>query len=449
MARISFFAVLLYCLIAPATISATSLDDSPAEQLAHRVMELSEKEVKARLANFDASLLDHRMDEAVYRRIVNYIEHWPISSGRMIGRSARFYPIFEEELTAAELPLELKHLSIVESALRSWAVSPVGAGGLWQLMPGTARELGLIVSDELDERLDPTLGCAAGLDYLRMQYERYGDWAVALAAYNSGPGNVNRAMRRSGSRDYWKMRRFLPRETRNYVPSFIAAVFVLTYHNDFGLPATQLPLDGQLTERLLVHRRLSLYQVARVTGLQPEVVVELNPQYVRGYLPGLPGGHYLQLPQRVVGAMKEYLARYPAGTREDATELPWAHPLLASGELNGDRYYARQEMGVTEGDTSLRQLADRHGLALDRMLVWSDRGELDSVTVGDTLYHYAVVTPQPYDTRTRDILPPSPQLLVAAPRKVRRPASHFDTLPEPSLQEPVEIERRWWEVFRK
>jgi membrane-bound lytic murein transglycosylase D len=419
------------------------MSDYEAETLASRIMDLSEEEVEARLAEFDDSLLDYRMDEAVYRRIVNYIQNWPISSGRMIARSARFYPIFEEQIAAARLPLTLKHLSIVESALRSWAISPVGAGGLWQLMPETARELGLTVSEELDERLDPTIGCAAGLDYLKIQYERYGDWALALAAYNSGPGNVNRAIRRSGSRNYWRLRRFLPRETRQYVPSFIAAVYLMSYHHDYGLPATVLPLDQQLTERVMVYRKISLHRIAQVTGLRPEVVVEMNPQYLRGYLLGRRGGHPLLLPRRVIPALKTYLARHPAGEREDAIHLPWAHPLVADGETDPDRYYEAYTIAPSPLDTTARQVARTNGVALDRMLVWSNRGEQDSIRQEDRFTYHRVAVNQPYDRRTRDIPPPAVPLAYrgAAPIPIRE---HFLLNHLPPVELPSEESEGWW-----
>ena len=429
-------------------LGLSALSEAAAERQARQIMELSREEVERRLASIDQSFLEYRVDDVVYRRIVNYLQHWPISSGRMLGRSARFYPIFEEQLRETGLPLELRHLSIVESALRSWAVSRVGAAGLWQLMPGTARELGLVVNEVVDERLDPTLGCAAGLDYLAMQYERYGDWALALAAYNSGPGNVNRAIRRSGSRNYWKLRRFLPRETRSYVPSFIAAVFLMTYHHEFGLPATTVGLDQQLTERIVIRRKLSLYQVARVTGLRPEVVIEMNPQYLRGYLPGWRGGHLLQLPSRVVPAMLEYLAQYPKGSREDATDLPWAHPRLAAGELNADRYYERRAAPALPTDTTMRQLAERHGVALDRMLIWSDRGEQDTLAASDTLYHYTVAHYRPYDPRQRDVPPPAEPLLAYRQPRIRKSFHYyFYALPEPSPVAPNE-RRKWWHGLR-
>ncbi len=420
------------------------------EDQARQIMDLSREDVEQRLAAFDQSLLDYQVDDAVYRRIVNYLENWPISSGRMLARSARFFPIFEEQLAAAGMPLELKNLSIVESALRSWAVSPVGAGGLWQLMPGTARELGLRVNEVVDERFDPTLGCAAGLDYLKMQHERYGDWALALAAYNSGPGNVNRAKRRSGSNNYWKLRRFLPRETRDYVPNFIAALFLTSYHHHYGLPASQIPLDDQLTERVQVYRKLSLHRVAQVTGLRPEVVIELNPQYLRGYLPGLRGGHPLQLPKRVMPAMLHYLQEYPRDTPESEIVLPWASPLVSDGEVNGDRYYLRYEVLAEGNESTARQIAARYDLAVDRLLIWSERGEVDTVRTGDAFFYYDVDYYQPFDRRARELPDPTPQLLAAELPRVDQSVHHyFEPLPPPTMRVEEAPLRKWWQLWGK
>ena len=442
-----FHRILLYCLLC-FPLAASALSRAEAEQQATKIMELSREEVEEKLAAFDHSLLDYRMDDAVYRRIVNYLVNWPISSGRMLGRSARFYPIFEAEIRAAGLPLELKHLSIVESALRSWAVSPVGAGGLWQLMPETARELGLTVNATLDERLDPSLGCAAGLEYLRIQHERYGDWALALAAYNSGPGNVNRAIRRSGSRNYWRLRRFLPRETRQYVPNFIAAVFLMNYHHHYGLPATVIPLDEQLVEWVTVRRPISLYQVARITGLRPDVVIEMNPQYLQGYLPGYRGGHSLLLPERVVPAMEEYLKEFPRELPEEEIPLPWTHPLAGDGETDADRFYVRYDVMVAEGDSTGRQVANRYDVALDRLLVWSNRGEADSLATGDVLHYYGVDQYRPLDPRTLDRRPAAPQIAVAETRRLHKSLhTHFLPLPEPSVTSQVRSRKKWWEIL--
>ena len=373
-------------------------------------MEITDETVRAGLAEFDQSLVDYRADPAVVRRVSQYIQEWPINSGRMLARSARYYPVFEAQLAAAGMPLALKHLSIVESGLRPWATSWVGAGGLWQLMPGTARELGLSVDEELDERLDPALGCAAGLEYLRRQYARYGNWASALAAYNCGPGNVNRAVRRTGSKNYWRYRRRLPRETRNYLPSFIAASYVMAYHHRHGLPASPMELDLQLTETLVVHRRLSFHRIARVTQLRPARIAELNPQYLRGYLPGRPGGHLLTLPARTLPALRDYLSRHPAEHPEEDADLPWASPLLRDSDTDPDRHYDHFVTAPQAGDSTIRQVAERHGVPLDRMLVWSNRGELDSLATDDRLSFYAVRDYLPYDRTRRPAPDPLPRI---------------------------------------
>ena len=387
-------------------------EDAGAELLVDRIMTVSDSLVKARLAALDPTWIEHRHDKIVRRRIVNYVQNWPIATGRMLARSARYFPIFEEQLAAAGMPRELKYLAIQESALRPYATSRVGAGGLWQLMPGTARELGLTVNDELDERLDAELGCAAGLQYLRYQYERYGDWALAMAAYNCGPGNVNKAIRRSGRRDpdYWQIRKFLPRETANYLPSIIAAVYLLTYYHEHDVAVEAMDLDMQITEAITVYRDLSLHRVAQVTGMRIDDVVELNPQYLKGYLPGLRGGHRLRLPSRVMPAMQAYLQKVPAGVEECDAPIPWGSPLLSDAELNPDQFYLPYRTMAMSGDTSLRQAAATFQVPVDQLAIWSNLGVLDSVRTDDVLTFYRIDEYRPVDPRVRDTPAPAPAL---------------------------------------
>ncbi|MEM9928514.1 MAG: transglycosylase SLT domain-containing protein [Bacteroidota bacterium] len=400
--------------------------ETPAEARAGYIMETADSLVKARLALLDTSIMEYRLDKAVKRRIVNYVEHWPVATARLLARSARFFPIFEEQLAAAGMPLGLKYVTIQESALRPWATSHVGAGGLWQLMPGTARELGLTVNEELDERLDPELGCAAGLAYLKIQYDRYQDWALALAAYNCGPGNVNKALRRSRGRSYWSIRRHLPRETRDYLPNIIAASYVVAFHHLHEVPPAAMDLDLQMTEAITVYRKLSLHRVMQVTGLRPEVVLELNAQYLRGYLPGMPGGHRLRLPKRVVPAMRTYLANHPADQPESAALLPWTSPRLHTGELHSERHYQQYSTIPGSQDTTLRQVANTYQIPVDQLAIWSNRGELDSLSQWDDLFFYRVATYLPYDPRDRNTPPAAPMVanLPTTPVKIpnREPA---------------------------
>lgn len=409
--------------------------------------------LEERLLRLDTSFVTFRLTKEVRRRIFNYVTDWPITTGRLLARSARYFPIFEEQLAAAGLPRALKYVTVQESALRPWANSHVGAGGLWQLMPGTARELGLVVNDIVDERLDAELGCTAALSYLQIQYARYGDWSLALAAYNCGPGNVNRALRRSRKQDYWSIRRYLPRETRNYLPHIIAAAYVMAFHHEHESLATPMELDRQLTEAMTIYRELSFYRIAQITGLRPEVIVELNPQYLRGYLPGWPGGHRLRLPARVMPGLRAYLARHPAAESEADFFPPWASPLLDQGELNTDRYYGQYRTSATVSDTSLRQVAERYGVGVDQLAVWSNRGEFDTLAVGDPLFFYRVEVFRPYDPRQREVPPPVVPLADQPPaplRISRRLPEIAPTQPAPAPAPParsgwLEKVRRWFD----
>ncbi|OAV43597.1 lytic transglycosylase domain-containing protein [Lewinella sp. 4G2] len=405
---------LFLCLSLPLALSANNR--STAEALADEIMEVSDSLVKARLAAFDDSWVEHRHDRTVRRRIVNYIERWPVATGRMLARSARYFPIFEEQLVANGMPRELKYVSIQESALRPYATSRVGAGGLWQLMPGTARELGLRVDDVVDQRLDPELGCAAGLKYLRLQYARYEDWSLAIAAYNCGPGNVNKAIRRSGRKDpsYWQIRDHLPGETSDYIPSIIAAVYIMNYYHDHDVAVGQMELDMQVTEPMMIYRDLSLHRVAQVTNLRPDNIVELNPQYLKGYLPKSGTGYRLRLPSRVVPAMRTYLNTHPASTEECDVALPWTSPRLHDGELNPDQFYNQYLTVAGYRDTTLRQLAEQNQIPVDQLAIWSNAGVLDSLHEFDRLVFYRVAEYLPYDPRTRNT-PPAPELLVNLP----------------------------------
>ncbi len=380
-----------------------------AEQEADRIMAVADEAVKERLAQLDQSIVDYRYDASVRYTIGLYVERWRSGSSRILGRAAGCFPYFTDALAEAGMPEALKYISITESALRPFAVSHAGAAGYWQLMPGTARELGLQVDEVVDERLDVRLGTAAGLRYLQLQHERFGDWALALAAYNSGPGRVNQAMRRSKSKDYWKLRKFLPSETSGYVPGFIAATYLATFFREHELEVLALPLDVQLTETIRVYRELSLHRVAMLTGLRPAVVVELNPSYLAGYLPAHHEGRWLRLPSRVVPAMIAYLNTWHERGEEPA--IPWRSPLLKDTETETDRYYTTYQTYPSSVDTTYRQLAAAVGAHPDQLLLWNGYGSQDSVSSSQVwIYHQvkeamAFGPPDRLPTAALDVLP--------------------------------------------
>ena len=204
----------------------------------------------------------------------------------MLGASNFYMPIFEEALEAYGLPLELKYLPIIESALNPKAVSRVGATGLWQFMLVTGKQYGLEVNTLVDERRDPVKASYAAAHYLSDLYKIFGDWSLVIASYNCGPGNINKAIHRAGGqKDYWQIYPYLPRETRGYVPAFIAANYIMTYYSAHNICAltTRLP---EKTDTVVVNRNIHLTQIADVLGIDINVLRTLNPEYRRDIVPG-------------------------------------------------------------------------------------------------------------------------------------------------------------------
>ena len=205
----------------------------------------------------------------------------------MLGASNFYMPIFEEALEAYQLPLELKYLPIIESALKPTAVSRVGATGLWQFMIGTGKNYGLTVNTLVDERRDPVKSSYAAAHYLSDLFSIFGDWNLVIAAYNCGPANINKAIHRAGGeKDYWKIYPYLPKETRGYVPAFIAANYVMNYYCEHNICPMRSELPEQ-TDTVVVNRNVHLGQIAAVLNIDIDVLRSLNPAYRRDVVPGL------------------------------------------------------------------------------------------------------------------------------------------------------------------
>ena len=208
-------------------------------------------------------------------------------TSRMLGLSYVYFPMFEEYLSRYNLPLELKYLAMVESALNPTAGSKAGAKGLWQFMSFTGAEYGLRVSSLVDERFDPEKETEAACQYLQSLYARYGDWFLVLAAYNSGPGTVNKAILRAGGvRNYWAIWPYLPAETRGYVPAFIAVTYVMNYAPEHNLYPTNPGLLMHGTDTVAVRNRVAFDQLSEYLGVPMEDLRFFNPQYTKGIIPG-------------------------------------------------------------------------------------------------------------------------------------------------------------------
>jgi membrane-bound lytic murein transglycosylase D len=217
----------------------------------------------------------------------------------MLGLKDYYFPMIEEILDSYEIPLELKYLSVIESALNPRAVSRAGATGLWQFMYHTGRLYNLTVNSFVDERRDPVLATKAAAKYLKDAYCVYKDWVLAIAAYNCGAGNVNKAIHRSGGKtNYWDIYPYLPRETRGYVPAFIAAAYSMTYYKDHGLSPVISSLPNA-TDTIMITENLHLQQVADVMHIPLQNLIELNPQYRLNIIPGSYSACPLRLPENL------------------------------------------------------------------------------------------------------------------------------------------------------
>ena len=220
----------------------------------------------------------------------------------MLSACNFYMPIFEEALDAYNLPLELRYLPIIESALNPSAVSRAGASGLWQFMLATGKMYGLDSNSLVDERRDPIKATWAAARYLKELYAIYGDWNLVIAAYNCGPGTINKAIRRAnGKTDYWEIYHFLPKETRGYVPAFIAANYIMTYYCDHNICPMETNIPAS-TDTIQVNKRLHFEQIADICGISLEQIKSLNPQYKKDVIPGDSKPYTLRLPQNYISA---------------------------------------------------------------------------------------------------------------------------------------------------
>ena len=247
------------------------------------------------------TIIEMPYNEVVQKFIDRYSGKLRRSVSYMLGAGNFYMPVFEEALEAYNLPLELKYLPVIESALNPTAVSRVGATGLWQFMIGTGKRYGLEVNSLIDERRDPVKASYAAAHYLSDLYKIFDDWSLVIAAYNCGPDKVNKAIHRAkGSADYWNIYPYLPKETRGYVPAFIAANYIMNYYCDHNIcpMVTELPLK---TDTVVVNKDLHLEQIAQVLNINIQHLRNLNPQYRRDIVNGLNKPMTVRLPSTLVG----------------------------------------------------------------------------------------------------------------------------------------------------
>jgi membrane-bound lytic murein transglycosylase D len=294
----------------------------------------------------------------------------------MLGMADFYFPVIEQVLEEYSLPLELKYLAVVESALNPVAVSRVGACGLWQFMLPTGKNYGLEINSLTDERRDPVKSTHAACRYFMDMYSIYGDWHLAIASYNCGPGNVNKAIRRSGGKtDFWQIYPYLPRETRSYVPLFIAAGYVMNYYCDHNIcpVQTSLPLA---TDTLMISKMLHLQQVADLLQIDIELLRVLNPQYRRDIIPGNSKPSVLKLPA---------VATYSFADKEDSIYARTGDP-VARPSANAVSRREQITHTVKSGENIVR-IADTYGVTAQEVRRWNGL-KSNSIAAGKQLRLY-------------------------------------------------------------
>jgi membrane-bound lytic murein transglycosylase D len=286
---------------------------------------------------------------------------------RMLTVSQFYFPLFEQEFDNHDIPIEMKYLAIVESALNPKARSRVGATGLWQFMYGTGKEHGLEVNSYVDERSDPIKSTRAACEYLNRVYGVFKDWDLALAAYNSGPGNVNKAIRRSGGyKNYWNIRRNLPRETAGYVPAFIATMYLFEYAEEHGLRGKKVERPYFETDTIHVKSLITFDQISKLVDVSMEELEILNPSYKLKVIPFVKGKNYaLRLPVKAMGRfVANEEAIYAFVEKELKSKESPLPALVKRAEASRIRYRVRS------GDY-LGKIAERYGVRVSQIKNWN------------------------------------------------------------------------------
>ena len=336
----------------------------------HDTTTLSDSIYKARLQALPC-VIELPYNERVRAFLLRYVKRSPKQVARLMRMSEYYFPLFEEVLNKYQLPYELKYLPIIESALNPIARSRVGAAGLWQFMPATGKLYGLEINSLVDERMDPIRATDAACRFLSNLYKIYGDWNLVIAAYNCGGGNVNKAIRRAGGkRDFWSIYPYLPRETRNYVPIFIAANYAMNYGHEHGI--CKAPIEKtMLTDTICIGQRMHLQQVSEKLEISMDELRRLNPQYSRDILPG--GKDYtLCLPTEKIGLFIEqqdsiiaHKADSLIHNRRAEIDLAKVTSINGAYRVNGVTYYT-----IKNGDT-LGGIAKRFHCSVKQLKKWN------------------------------------------------------------------------------
>ena len=318
-------------------------------------------------------------NDIVKNYIIKYSEKMPSSIGKILGLCEYYMPIFQEIFSQYDMPEELRAMAVIESAMNPLAVSRVGAKGMWQFMYSTAKNYGLHIDSFVDERLDPIKSAHAAAQYLQDAYDIFGDWNLAIAAYNCGAGNVNKAIRRSGSRAFWDIWPYLPRETRGYVPAFVGALYTMNYYKEHGIRPVSVETPAHV-DTMHINKMLHLKQVSELTGTPLQDLKNLNPQYRHEIIPGNDRQYILRIPYTYTNAFienEDSLYRHKADVYFNPVTIK---KIKEDGD--GERIVYR----VKSGDY-LGKIAINHGTTVAKIKKWNNL-KTNDIRVGQRLIIY-------------------------------------------------------------
>jgi len=296
---------------------------------------------------------------------------------RLMGVSQFYFPLFEEALAAQNIPLEIKYLAVVESALNPRAVSRVGATGLWQFMYQTGKQYNLEINSYVDERSDPLKASQAATQYMSNMYKIFGDWDLVLASYNSGPGNVAKAIRRSGGKqNYWNIRKNLPKETQGYLPAFLATMYIFEYHKEHGIKPNRPIANNFATDTIMIKKAMTFTQISNLLDVPVAELQFLNPSYKREEVPYITGqNNFLRLPVDKIAMFTSNEDKIYAYIEFEASkrEKPYETRLASrdSSSVDGERIVRRVKFHKVRRGDSLSEISDRYGVTMTELKKWN------------------------------------------------------------------------------
>ncbi|WP_348811950.1 LysM peptidoglycan-binding domain-containing protein [Flavobacterium maritimum] len=343
--------------------------------------ELPTELLKSRLQEMDAkSPFNIEYNQGLENIIKSFLKNRKKSFERLMAVSEYYFPLFEDALAKQNVPLEIKYLAVVESALNPKAVSRVGATGLWQFMYQTGKQYGLKIDSYVDERSDPLRASEAAAQYMTNMYAIFGDWDLVLASYNSGPGNVSKAIRRSGGQqNYWNIRKNLPKETQGYVPAFLATMYIYEYHKEHGIQPERALVKHFATDTVMVKKQMTFKQISELLDIPVAQLQILNPSYKLNVIPSYKDqDHYLRLPQDKIAVFTSNEDRIYAYIQHELNQREKPFQLAKATVAKDTINYTTQRVSlnktkyykVRSGD-NLSSIADKYDVSVSDLKKWN------------------------------------------------------------------------------